>query len=48
VVEGTMKAGKWRPSPHPPNFSEVIEADEWARARAAEIASGTRRGKIKR
>ncbi len=48
VVSGALAAGKWRPSPHPPNFSEVIEADEWARVRAAEIASGRRGGKIKR
>ena len=34
--------------PHPPNFSEVIEADEWARTRAAEIAAGRRAGKVKR
>ncbi|HNT97545.1 MAG TPA: 1-deoxy-D-xylulose-5-phosphate reductoisomerase [Elusimicrobiales bacterium] len=48
VVAGALEAGKWRPSPHPPNFSEVIEADEWARARAAELAAGRRAKKVKR
>ena len=35
VVEKTMKA--YRPSGHLPSFAEVVEIDQWAREKAAEI-----------